>query len=29
VFGCPYTPFAQAVDETFNHPQYGQVVLEF
>jgi nucleoside-diphosphate-sugar epimerase len=29
VFCWPYTPFAQAVDETFNHPQYSQVVLEF
>jgi len=29
VFAWPYTPFAQAVDETFNHPQYSQVVLEF
>jgi nucleoside-diphosphate-sugar epimerase len=28
-FGWPYTPFIQAVDETFNDPQYGQVVLEF
>ena len=28
-FGWPYTPFKQAVDETFNHPQYSQVVLEF
>ena len=29
VFGWPYTPFTQAVDETFNDPQYSQVVLEF
>ncbi len=28
-FAWPYTPFKQAVDETFNHPQYSQVVLEF
>ena len=28
-FGWPYTPFKQAVDETFNDPQYSQVVLEF
>jgi len=29
VFGVPYTPFAQAIDETFNHPVYSKVVLEF
>lgn len=29
IFGVPYTPFAQAVDETFNHPQYSQITLEF
>ena len=28
-FGWSYTPFTQAVDETFNDPQYSQVVLEF
>lgn len=28
-FGVPYTPFAKAIDETFNDPTYGQVVLEF
>lgn len=28
-FGVPYTPFGQAIDETFNHPRYSQVVLEF
>lgn len=29
IFGVPYTPFAVAVGETFNHPQYGHIVLEF
>lgn len=29
IFGVPYTPFTQAIDQTFNHPQYSQVVLEF
>lgn len=29
IFGVPYTPFAAAIDETFNHPQYASVVLEF
>lgn len=29
IFGVPYTPFAQAIDETFNHPVYSKVVLEF
>lgn len=29
IFGVPYTPFAKAVDETFNDPTYGKVVLEF
>ncbi|MCZ2497394.1 NAD-dependent epimerase/dehydratase family protein [Xylophilus sp. Kf1] len=28
-FGVRYTPFAQALDETFNDPRYGTVVLEF
>jgi uncharacterized protein YbjT (DUF2867 family) len=28
-FGVPYTPFAKAIDETFNDPRYGTVVLEF
>jgi nucleoside-diphosphate-sugar epimerase len=28
-FGVPYTPFAKAIDETFNDPRYGAVVLEF
>ena len=29
IFGVPCTPFAQAVDETFRHPQFAQVALEF
>ena len=29
IFGVTYTPFAKAIDETFNHPVYGKVVLEF
>ncbi|RYF02316.1 MAG: NAD-dependent epimerase/dehydratase family protein [Comamonadaceae bacterium] len=29
IFGVQATPFAQAIDETFNHPQYSRVVLEF
>lgn len=29
IFGCPYTSFAKAVDETFNHPVYSHIVLEF
>jgi nucleoside-diphosphate-sugar epimerase len=29
IFGVPYTPFAQALDETFNDPSYSKVVLEF
>ena len=29
MFGVPYTPFAQAIDETFNDPRYKQVILEF
>ena len=28
-FGVPYTPFAQAVDETFNDPRYSRITLEF
>lgn len=28
-FGVPYTPFAKAVDETFNDPRYGKVELDF
>ena len=29
IFGVRATPFAEAVDETFNHPIYSKVVLEF
>ncbi len=29
IFGVRCTPFAEAIDETFRHPQYSQVVLEF
>ncbi len=29
IFGVTCTPFAKAIDETFNHPVYGRVVLEF
>lgn len=29
IFGVSYTPFAKAIDETFNHPTYSKVVLEF
>lgn len=29
IFGVPYTPFARAIDETFNDPVYSKVVLEF
>ena len=29
IFGVPYTPFKQAVDETFNDPRYGKIALEF
>ncbi len=29
IFGVPNTPFAKAIDETFNDPTYGKVVLEF
>lgn len=29
IFGVPYTPFAKAIDETFNTPIYSKVVLEF
>jgi nucleoside-diphosphate-sugar epimerase len=28
-FNVPYTPFAAAVNETFNDPKYSKVVLEF
>ena len=29
IFAVTCTPFATAIDETFNHPVYGRVVLEF
>lgn len=29
IFGVPYTPFKKAIDETFNDPQFSNVVLEF
>lgn len=29
LFDVPYTPFIQAIDETFNNPCYSQVVLKF
>ena len=29
IFGVPYTPYAKALDETFNHPVYSKVVMEF
>lgn len=29
IFGVPCTPFAKAIDETFNNPTYSKVVLEF
>ena len=29
LFGVPYTPFAKAVDETFNDPRYSSVELAF
>jgi len=29
IFGVPYTPFKQAIHETFNDPRYSNVVLEF
>ena len=29
IFGVPYTPFKQAIDETFNDPTYSSVTLEF
>ncbi len=28
-FGVPYTPFRRALDETFHHPHYSKIVLEF
>lgn len=29
IFGVPHTPFTKAIEETFNHPEYSKVVLEF
>ncbi len=29
IFGVTATPFAKAIDETFNHPTYSKVALEF
>ncbi|OZI62973.1 NAD-dependent epimerase/dehydratase family protein [Bordetella genomosp. 11] len=29
LFGVQYTPFAKAIDETFNDPKYGRIELEF
>lgn len=29
IFGVSYTKFSDAVDETFNDPSYGKIVLEF
>jgi len=29
IFDVKYTPFSQAVHETFNHPVYSKVILEF
>ena len=29
IFGVPLTPFAKAIDETFNDPRYSGVALEF
>jgi hypothetical protein len=29
IFGVSSTPFAEAIDETFNDPTYSNVVLEF
>jgi hypothetical protein len=29
IFGVAATPFAKAIDETFNHPTYSKVALEF
>lgn len=28
-FSVPFTPFEQAIEETFNHPVYSKIVLEF
>jgi len=29
IFGVPYTPFAEAIDQTFNDPRYSKIELEF
>ncbi len=29
IFGVRYTPFSEAIAETFNHPEYSKVILEF
>ncbi len=29
IFQVPYTPFAKAIDETFNDPAFSKVILEF
>jgi nucleoside-diphosphate-sugar epimerase len=29
IFGVSYTPFAKAIDKTFNDPTYSKVILEF
>lgn len=29
IFGVPCTPFAHAIEETFNDPRYSDIVLEF
>jgi len=29
IFGVSYTPFTEAIEETFNDPKYSNVVLEF
>lgn len=29
IFDVPYTPFERAIDETFNHPEYSKIVLDF
>lgn len=29
IFGVPCTPFNRAIDETFNHPIYSKVILDF
>jgi len=29
IFGVPATPLARALEETFNHPVYAAVELEF